>query len=87
MTDRIISVTLDNATSNNAMIRELKEKLNADDTILHQRCATHIINLIVQAGAASYDHSINKIRNYISWINSSTYRVDELKRRLRVNGL
>ena len=35
LTDRIISITLDNATSNNAMVRELNEKLNVDDTILH----------------------------------------------------
>ena len=42
---------------------------------------------MVQAGAVSYDPTTNKIRSYISWINSSTSRVDELKRRLRHNGL
>ena len=54
---------------------------------MHQRCATHIINLIVQSGARAFHSGIKRIRHAISWINSSTPRVDELKRRFLLHGL
>ena len=84
---RIISVTLDNATSNDSMIRGLQTKILCEENLMHQRCATHIINLIVQSGARAFHSGIKRIRHAISWINSSTPRVDELKRRFLLHGL
>ena len=78
--DRIISITLDNAANNNRMVRALRTRIPNQASILHQRCATHIINLIVKAAFTHFDVAITKIREAISWINSSNSRVDSLKR-------
>ena len=85
--ERIISITLDNATNNNAMVRALQRRIPNQASLLHQRCATHIINLIVKAGFEHFELCISKIRLAITWINSSTPRVEELKRRFLLNGL
>jgi len=85
--DRIISITLDNAANNNRMVRALRTRIPNQASILHQRCATHIINLIVKAAFTHFDVAITKIREAISWINSSNSRVDSLKRRFLFNGL
>ena len=85
--DRIISITLDNATNNDAMVRALRLKIPNQECLLHQRCATHIINLIVKSGFRHFDECIRKIRDAISWLNSSNQRVDDLKRRFLINGL
>ena len=49
-------ITLDNASSNNSLVHNLKGHLNinkallCDGEFLHIRCCAHIVNLIVQDG-------------------------------------
>ncbi|KAK2659633.1 hypothetical protein Ddye_006166 [Dipteronia dyeriana] len=53
----------------------------------HQRCACHIINLIVHAGLKQVSDQIDRIRDTISWICSSNPRFSEFKRHCKLNGL
>jgi hypothetical protein len=64
MIDKVFSVTLDNASSNSTAMLTLSPMLvgylgaevdptntsNKTYSVLHQRCAYHIINLIVKCG-------------------------------------
>ena len=53
--ERIISITLDNATDNDVMVRALSFKIANQDSLLLQSCVTHIINLIVKAEFRHFD--------------------------------
>ena len=48
--DKVLSITFDNASTNNAAIRLFKTTLRPPHggTFFHQKCACHIINLRVQ---------------------------------------
>ena len=54
--DRVFTVTVDNASSNDVVVAYLKKKFNqvgtsiAQGKYLHMRCIAHIINLIVNEG-------------------------------------
>lgn len=53
--DKIFTVTVDNAASNNGAIRFLNKKFKGANTILdcnfmHLRCGAHIINLVLKDG-------------------------------------
>ena len=54
--DRIFTITLDNASSNDTAIKYLKRKAKdwkttiLDNEFLHMRCCAHIVNLIVCEG-------------------------------------
>jgi hypothetical protein len=80
--NKVFSVTLDNASANkNAMDRlkpVLKEYLGAD-LFLHQRCACHIINLIVKEALAEVHALIDDFRTAISFLNSSNQRIAAYK--------
>jgi hypothetical protein len=75
-------VTLDNASANkNAMDKLkpiLKEYLGAD-LFLHQRCACHIINLIVKEALVAVTPLIDNFRTTISFLNSSNKRIAAYK--------
>jgi hypothetical protein len=73
---------LDNASANkNAMDKLkpiLKEYLGAN-LFLHQRCACHIINLIVKEALAAVNPLIDNFRIAISFLNSSNQRIAAYK--------
>ncbi|GKB63115.1 zinc finger BED domain-containing protein RICESLEEPER 2-like protein [Tanacetum coccineum] len=52
--DKIMSITLDNASNNTSAIGKLKLKYESpmDGRFYHSRCVAHIINLVVQDGLA-----------------------------------
>jgi hypothetical protein len=76
--NKVFSVTLDNASANkNAMDKLkpiLKEYLGAD-LFLHQRCACHIINLIIKEALIVVTPLIDNFRTIISFLNSSNQRI------------
>lgn len=52
---KLSTITLDNCTTNDAMIDKIKDKLHLgsllrDGSLLHMRCCAHILNLIVKDG-------------------------------------
>lgn len=77
---KILAVTVDNATSNDAALKNLKYMLDeqnmlvADGSLLHQRCCAHILNLIVSDGLKMVKHIVSKVRECSKWIHSSQAR-------------
>ena len=87
--NRIISITFDNATSNTNAIK-LIQKLVCSYTrgvLLYQRCACHIINLIVKSGIEILSIYIENVRNVIAYIYASNPRITEFKKYYRTEGL
>ena len=72
LTGRIISLTLDNASSNTASINLFlaNNVPQAGGHLFHQRCACHIINLVVKSGLKVVSGHIDRIRDAISYISS-----------------
>ena len=74
------TITIDNCSTNDAMIRLLLNKLDTSslmlgESILHMRCATHILNLIVQDGLFLIGDGIKRIRDsVIYWTRSPKRR-------------
>ncbi|KAK2662889.1 hypothetical protein Ddye_001463 [Dipteronia dyeriana] len=89
ITHRILSITFDNASANTSSIALFVARNIPQDGgyFFHQRCACHIINLVVQAGLKQVSDQIDRIRDAISWICSSNPRFSEFKRHCKLNGL
>ncbi|KAK3193683.1 hypothetical protein Dsin_024993 [Dipteronia sinensis] len=89
ITNRILSITLDNAYANTSSIALFTERniSQAGGYFFHQRYACHIINLIVQAGLKEVSARIDRIRYAISWIGSSNPRFREFGRHCTLNNL
>ncbi|KAK2655312.1 hypothetical protein Ddye_008364 [Dipteronia dyeriana] len=89
ITHRILSITFDNASANTSSIALFVARNIPQDGgyFFHQRCACHIINLVVQAGLKQVSDQIDRIRDAISWIYSSNPRFSEFKRHCKLNGL
>ncbi|KAK3225990.1 hypothetical protein Dsin_005852 [Dipteronia sinensis] len=89
ITYRILSITLDNASANTKFIALFTERniSQAGGYFFHQRCACHIINLVVQSGLKEVSNRIERIRDAISWIGSSNPRFQEFGRHCTLNGL
>ena len=83
--DRIFTITLDNASSNDIAIQYLKRKTKdwkttiLDNEFLHMRCCAHIVNLIVCEGLKDQNESVVKIRNAVRYVRSSPSRLQTFK--------
>ncbi|KAJ3706101.1 hypothetical protein LUZ61_009806 [Rhynchospora tenuis] len=82
---RAFCLVLDNASSNDACIKELfastsiKDDLPIEGKLFHQRCGCHILNLIVQDGLDQLDDVIKEIRNTMKYIRHSQSRMEKFK--------
>jgi len=74
-------VTLDNASANTKAMGQLTPLLSGyvGSLLLHQRCACHIINLIVKARLDSFKDMLNNFRTAISFLNASNQRIAAYK--------
>ncbi|KAL9372591.1 hypothetical protein Peur_034835 [Populus x canadensis] len=78
--DKLLTITLDNASSNNVTISYLKNVMKdwptniLSNEHLHVRCCAHIVNLIVCDGLKEINDSVVKIRNAIRFVRSSPSR-------------
>lgn len=83
--ERVFTITVDNASSNDTMIAYLKRKIKGwkgvilDGEFLHIRCCAHIINLIVNEGLKELHDSIVAIRNSVRYVRSSPARLLKFK--------
>ncbi|MFS7917788.1 putative ribonuclease H-like superfamily [Helianthus anomalus] len=81
--NKIFSMTLDNASSNDTFIGLLREQLNkklplvSRGNFFHLRCCAHILNLIVQDGLKQIDECIYKVRESIKYIKGSQQRKEK----------
>ena len=77
---KLSTITVDNCSTNDVMIRLLLNKLDTNslmlgDSMLHMRCTVHILNLIVQDGLSLIGDGIEKI------CDSVIYWTESLKRK------
>lgn len=78
--DRVFTITVDNASSNDGAIRFLKDELSGSNSILdckylHLRCCAHILNLVVREGLEEQMEEIVRIRNAVRYVRSSPARL------------
>lgn len=78
--DKIFTVTVDNASSNDGAIRYLKKQLKGPDAVLdcaylHLRCCAHVINLVVKDGLEDQNDSVLRIRKAVRYVLSSPSRL------------
>ena len=83
--DKIFTVTVDNSSSNDVTIDYLRRKgKDSEGSILsceflHMRSYTKIFNLIVQEGLEDLSESIDKIRNVVRYVQSSSTGSEKFK--------
>ncbi|XP_031272706.1 zinc finger BED domain-containing protein RICESLEEPER 2-like [Pistacia vera] len=79
--NKVYTISVDNALSNDVAIKVLKEnfevsgKLLCGGKLFHVRCCAHILNLIVQDGLHQIRHIINDIYECVSYINNLENRL------------
>ena len=75
-TDKVFVVTWDNASANSNAMERLSSRLSAyvGELFSHQRCAYHIINLIVKSGLKRLKPYLAAFRTAISFLNSYNQR-------------
>jgi len=75
--DKVMTITLDNASNNDTAITNLKAKLlarrntNFDPIYFHVRCAAHIVNLVVNDGLQPLESLISDLRNTVKFFKRS----------------
>lgn len=76
--DNIFIVTVDNASSNEVVVRYFKNKLKSllilGGDFFHLRCATHLLNLIVKDVLIKINESIARIRTAVKYVIRSPPR-------------
>ena len=84
--DKLFTVTIDNASSNNVAcvyLRKLVQRIRGncigDRKYVHIRCIAHIINLVVWDGIKEHGVCIDRIRNAVKYIKNSTSRIQRFK--------
>ena len=81
----VLTVTVDNASSNDLAIQHLKTIFNhwecgvLEGSFLHMRCAAHILNLVVKDGLSEVIHSVKKVRAFVRYVRSSPARLNTFK--------
>jgi len=79
---KVLSMTLDNATNNNSMVKILKGQLQmisgsgllCDGKFLHIRCCAHILNIIVKKGLELAKDVLHNIRESVLYVKASPQR-------------
>ncbi|XP_042449204.1 zinc finger BED domain-containing protein RICESLEEPER 2-like [Zingiber officinale] len=83
--DKVFSIVVDNASSNDTAIDYLKRRMKSENSLLfegkylHLRCVCLIINLIVKDGLKELNVSIKAIRNAVVFIHSSPSRLNKFR--------
>ncbi|XP_019263737.1 PREDICTED: zinc finger BED domain-containing protein RICESLEEPER 2-like [Nicotiana attenuata] len=83
--ENLFTVTLDNASANDATIRHLKGRIEdwkgivVGNDFLHVRCNAHILNLIIKEGLSDHIESISRVRNIVKYVKSSSARLASFK--------
>jgi hypothetical protein len=81
--ERVMTITVDNASANDAGIAYLRRQLIktnlASGKYLHMRCAAHIVNLIVHDGLKEVDQSVKRVRAAVKYIRNGGLRMVKFK--------
>nr|KJB10737.1 hypothetical protein B456_001G220000 [Gossypium raimondii] len=68
--DKLFTVTIDNASSNDVAIGYLRKKFNPriqNGKYFHMRCMAHIVNLIVVEGLKEMNKSVERVRGAVRY--------------------
>ena len=81
---RLSAITMDNCSTNDSMIGKIKAKLSVDCllndmSLLHMRCAAHILNLIVRIGLDVIKHDIDNVRDSVVFWTASQKRIERFE--------
>ncbi|KAI5440522.1 hypothetical protein KIW84_010125 [Lathyrus oleraceus] len=90
---KLSTITLDNCSTNDAVIDKIKEKLHLstllrDGYLLHMRCCAHMLNLIVKDGLEVVKDGIEKIRDSVAYWTATPKRkekFEETAKQLRIS--
>nr|XP_043633307.1 zinc finger BED domain-containing protein RICESLEEPER 2-like [Erigeron canadensis] len=79
------TVNVDNCSTNDLMLEKIEEKLSKEHLVLegkllHMRCATHILNLIVRYGLDVIGDAIEKIRDNVYYWKVTPKRSEEFEK-------
>uniref|UniRef100_A0A803MY41 Transposase n=1 Tax=Chenopodium quinoa TaxID=63459 RepID=A0A803MY41_CHEQI len=82
--DKLFTVTVDNASSNDVACAHLSRMVRRTGCIndgknLHVRCIAHIINLIVWDGIREHGVCIDRVRNAVKYVKNSLARILRFK--------
>ncbi|KAF7147431.1 hypothetical protein RHSIM_Rhsim03G0207300 [Rhododendron simsii] len=85
---KISSITVDNCSTNDAMIDLLWDKLDSTSLMLggelfHMRCCAHILNLIVKDGLDVIKVGIEKVRDSVAYWTASPKREEKFEETVR----
>ena len=86
---KISTVTLDNCTSNDKAMEILLDKLDTSSlmlkgTLLHMRCAAHILNLIVKDGLDVIEKGIERVRDSVAFWSATPKRHEKFEKMARL---
>ncbi|CAL1406148.1 unnamed protein product [Linum trigynum] len=78
---KVSTITLDNCSTNDSMIRVIQSKLVlpdliSDGALIHMRCAAHILNLIVKDGLDVVKEGIDNIRSSVVYWSATPKRLE-----------
>ncbi|KAM0859393.1 hypothetical protein ACQ4PT_047234 [Festuca glaucescens] len=83
--EKVMTITVDNASSNDGGIVHMKKELNkANNSIaaakyLHMRCDAHIVNLIVTDGLKEVELSVKRVHAAVKYVKNSPARITKFK--------
>ena len=85
---KLSTITLDNCSTNDALIGIVKDKLQIDyllqsGSMLHMRCCAHILNLIVKDGLDVIKSSLENIRNSVAYWTATPKRIEKFEETVR----
>uniref|UniRef100_A0A803MEM5 BED-type domain-containing protein n=1 Tax=Chenopodium quinoa TaxID=63459 RepID=A0A803MEM5_CHEQI len=84
--EKVMCITVDNASSNDTAIGYLRRKMNGWKTgvlkgrFIHMRCVAHIVNLVVSDGLKTVNESIQRVRHAVTFIKQSPARLQRFKK-------
>ena len=81
---KLSTLTVDNCTTNDAMIERILDKISPRSFILggqlfHMRCCAHILNLIVKDGLSMISDAIEKVRDSVNFWTATPKREEKFK--------
>jgi hypothetical protein len=82
--DKVMTVTVDNASANDSGVTYLRRQMNslktsiAEGKYIHMRCVAHILNLVVQDGLKEVDQSIKRVQAAIRFVRQRMAKFKEI---------
>ncbi|CAN0885251.1 Putative AC transposase [Linum grandiflorum] len=78
---KVSTITLDNCSTNDSMVRIIQSKLSlpyliSEGALIHMRCSAHILNLIVKDGLDVVKEGIENIRDSVLYWSATPKRLE-----------